>query len=90
LAGGLGEDVPDGGPGADEIDTRNRRKDTIAFRFGEGDVGYYDRGLDVLESPVSGYGRQEHQLDGRRGTGALYAAAPAGPLRALRQDSGGA
>jgi hypothetical protein len=53
LAGGPGEDVLDGGPGADEIDARDGHKDTIAIRYGEGDVVYYDKGLDVLEVPAS-------------------------------------
>ncbi len=53
LAGGPGEDTLDGGPGADEIDAQDGQKDTIAIRSGEGDVVYYDKGLDVLEAPVT-------------------------------------
>jgi hypothetical protein len=53
LAGGPGEDVLDGGLGADEIDARDGQKDTISIRFGEGDVVYYDKGLDVLQAPAS-------------------------------------
>jgi Ca2+-binding RTX toxin-like protein len=53
LAGGPGEDILDGGPGADEIDARDGQKDTIAIRYGEGDVVYYDKGLDVLVAPAS-------------------------------------
>ena len=53
VSGGPGEDFLDGGPGADEIDARDGQKDTIAIRFGEGDVVYYDKGIDVLEAPVS-------------------------------------
>ena len=53
VVGGSGEDVLDGGPGADEIDARDGQKDTVVIRFGEGDVVYYDRGLDVLVSPAS-------------------------------------
>ncbi len=49
MAGGLGNDTLDGGPGADEINARDGEKDTIVVRSGEGDVVYYDRGLDVLE-----------------------------------------
>ena len=56
LAGGPGEDVLDGGPGADEVDARDGQKDTIAIRYGEGDVVYYDKGIDVLEAPVSSQG----------------------------------
>ncbi len=53
LAGGPGEDVLDGGLGADEIDARDGQKDTISIRFGEGDVVYYDKGLDVLEASTA-------------------------------------
>jgi len=48
VAGGKGGDVLDGGPGADEIDARDGQKDTVVVRSGEGDVVYYDRGLDVF------------------------------------------
>lgn len=53
VAGGSGEDVLDGGPGADEINAYDGQKDTIVVRSGEGDVVYYDKGLDVLVAPVS-------------------------------------
>ncbi len=56
LAGGPGEDVLDGGPGADEIDARDGQKDTIAIRYGEGDVVYYDKGIDVLEASTASGG----------------------------------
>ena len=56
VAGGPGNDTLDGGPGADEIDARDGEKDTIVIRSGEGDVVYYDRGLDVLVLPVSPQG----------------------------------
>jgi hypothetical protein len=57
VSGGAGEDTLIGGPGADKVDARDGRKDTIAIRLGEGDVVYYDRGLDVLEVPVEGRGK---------------------------------
>ncbi len=53
VSGGPGDDTLDGGPGADEIDAQDGQKDTIVIRYGEGDVVYYDRGIDVLESPAS-------------------------------------
>ncbi len=53
VIGGVGEDTLIGGPGTDKIDARDGRKDTIAIRLGEGDVVYYDRGLDVLEASAS-------------------------------------
>jgi hypothetical protein len=53
VSGGPGEDILDGGPGADEIDAQDGQKDTIVIRFGEGDVVYYDKGIDVLEAPAS-------------------------------------
>jgi hypothetical protein len=53
VSGGPGEDILDGGPGADEINAQDGQKDTISVRFGEGDVVYYDKGIDVLEAPVS-------------------------------------
>ena len=52
VAGGYGEDTLDGGPGADEINARDGQKDTIVIRFGEDDVVYYDKELDVLKVPV--------------------------------------
>jgi hemolysin type calcium-binding protein len=57
VAGGSGNDTLDGGPGADEIDARDGEKDTIVIRSGEGDVVYYDRGIDVLAAPASSQGR---------------------------------
>lgn len=54
VSGGSGKDFLDGGPGADKINARDGQKDTIVIRFGEGDVVYYDRGLDVLVVPVEG------------------------------------
>ena len=56
VSGGAGNDKLDGGPGSDEIDARDGEKDTIVIRFGEGDVVYYDRNLDVLVVPVEGKG----------------------------------
>ena len=56
VAGGSGNDTLDGGPGADEIDARDGEKDTIVIRSGEGDVVYYDRGIDVLTAPASSQG----------------------------------
>jgi Ca2+-binding RTX toxin-like protein len=56
VAGGPGNDTLDGGPGADEIDARDGEKDTIVIRSGEGDVVYYDRGMDVLVAPASSQG----------------------------------
>ena len=58
VAGGGGEDTLSGGPGADRVNARDGQKDRISIRFGEGDVVYYDKGLDVLEastaSPAAG------------------------------------
>ncbi len=51
--GGYGSDTLDGGPGADEINAQDGQKDTILIRAGEYDTIYYDRGLDVLQVPVS-------------------------------------
>ena len=48
VAGGPGNDILDGGPGADRTNAYDGEKDTIVIRFGEGDVVYYDKGLDVL------------------------------------------
>ena len=56
VVGGYGNDALDGGPGADEINARDSRKDTIVIRSGEGDVVYYDKGLDVLQSQRSPQG----------------------------------
>ena len=56
VTGGYGEDTLDGGPGADEINARDGQKDTIVIRFGEDDVVYYDKELDVLKVPVEGRG----------------------------------
>ncbi len=56
VAGGRGEDTLDGGPGADEVNAQDGQKDTIVIRSGEGDVVYYDKGLDVLVAPVSPQG----------------------------------
>jgi hypothetical protein len=56
VSGGPGNDTLDGGPGSDEINARDGEKDTIVIRFGEGDVVYYDKGLDVLKVPVEGRG----------------------------------
>ena len=52
LQGGYGYDFMDAGPGADRVNAQDGRRDTIALRYGEGDVVYYDRGLDVLQSPM--------------------------------------
>jgi hypothetical protein len=56
VAGGPGNDTLDGGFGADEINARDGQKDTIVIRSGEGDVVYYDKGLDVLVVPASPQG----------------------------------
>jgi hypothetical protein len=56
VAGGPGSDTLSGGPGADEINARDDQKDIVAIRFGEGDVVYYDKDLDVLKVPVEGPG----------------------------------
>jgi len=56
VAGGPGFDTLSGGPGADEINAKDGQKDVVAIRFGEGDVVYYDKDLDVLEVPVEGLG----------------------------------
>ena len=53
VVGGSGTDTLSGGPGADKVDARDGRKDTISIRYGEGDVVYYDRGLDVLEASTA-------------------------------------
>jgi Ca2+-binding RTX toxin-like protein len=53
VAGGGGTDTLSGGPGADKINARDGEKDTISIRFGEGDVVYYDKGLDVLEASTA-------------------------------------
>jgi hypothetical protein len=53
VAGGGGHDTLSGGPGADKVNARDGRKDTISIRFGEGDVVYYDKGLDVLEASTA-------------------------------------
>jgi Ca2+-binding RTX toxin-like protein len=53
VVGGSGADTLSGGPGADKIDARDGRKDTISIRDGEGDVVYYDRGLDVLKASTA-------------------------------------
>ena len=92
VAGGYGEDTLDGGPGADEIDARDGQKDTIAIRFGEGDVVYYDKEVDVFVVPASPQGSagltagQAAKGRGRAPRGAF----PGRPLRALRQGPGGA
>lgn len=55
IVGGTGSDTIDAGPGADEVNARDGRKDTVVIRKGEGDVVYYDRGLDeFLVSATSG------------------------------------
>jgi hypothetical protein len=56
VSGGSGSDHLDGGPGADRIDARDDQRDTVVIRFNEGDVVYYDRGLDVLLVPASSQG----------------------------------
>ncbi|HEV2094109.1 MAG TPA: hypothetical protein VGR18_13185 [Rubrobacter sp.] len=56
MAGGSGKDFLDGGPGADETNTYDGQKDTIVIRSGEGDVVYYDRGLDIFVAPASSQG----------------------------------
>jgi hypothetical protein len=56
VAGGGGRDTLSGGPGADRINARDGQKDTISIRYGEGDVVYYDRGLDVLEASTASRG----------------------------------
>jgi hypothetical protein len=53
VAGGGGQDILSGGPGADKVNARDGRKDTISIRFGEGDVVYYDKGIDVLEASTA-------------------------------------
>ena len=55
IVGSSGSDTIDAGPGADEVDARDGQKDTIVIRKGEGDIVYYDRGLDeFLVSSTSG------------------------------------
>jgi Ca2+-binding RTX toxin-like protein len=56
VSGGPGNDTLAGGPGSDETDARDGQKDTIVIRLGEGDVVYYDQGLDVLVAPASPLG----------------------------------
>lgn len=56
VSGGPGEDLLDAGPGADETNAYDGQKDTIVVRSGEGDVVYYDKGLDVLVVPASPQG----------------------------------
>ena len=56
VSGGADNDVLDGGPGADKINARDGEKDTIVIRSGEGDVVYYDKGIDVLVAPASPLG----------------------------------
>ena len=56
VSGGPGNDTLDGGPGSDEINARDGEKDQIVIRSGEGDVVYYDKGLDMLVAPVSPQG----------------------------------
>jgi Ca2+-binding RTX toxin-like protein len=56
VSGGSGNDTLDGGPGSDEINARDGERDTIVIRSGEGDVVYYDKGIDVLVAPASAQG----------------------------------
>ena len=56
VVGGPGRDVLDAGPGADKTDAYDGQKDQIVIRYGEGDVVYYDKGLDVLVAPASPQG----------------------------------
>lgn len=56
IVGGYGSDTLDGGPGADEINAQDGQKDTIMIRTSDFDTVYYDRGLDVLQVPVSPQG----------------------------------
>ena len=56
VSGGLGNDTLDGGAGSDEINARDGEKDTVVIRSGEGDVVYYDKGIDVLVAPASPLG----------------------------------
>ncbi len=58
VAGGGGRDTLSGGPGADKINARDGQKDTISVRFGEGDVVYYDKGIDVLEASTASAGER--------------------------------
>ncbi len=58
VAGGGGTDTLSGGPGADKINARDGQKDTISIRFGEGDVVYYDKGIDVLEASTASSGEE--------------------------------
>jgi Ca2+-binding RTX toxin-like protein len=76
VSGGPGEDTLDGGPGADEVDARDGQKDTIVIRSGEGDVVYYDRGLDVLVVPVSPQGTAGLSATEADGKAALFAKRP--------------
>jgi hypothetical protein len=84
VAGGSGTDYLDGGPGADEINARDGQKDTIDIRFGEGDVVYYDRELDVLLVPVEGLGAADEGSDltateaAKKGVGLSAQAPPEG------------
>jgi hypothetical protein len=63
VSGGSGNDTLDGGPGSDEINARDGEKDIIVIRFGEGDVVYYDKGLDVLKVPVEGLSAADEGSD---------------------------
>ena len=56
VSGGGGRDTLSGGPGADKINARDGQKDTISIRLGEGDVVYYDKGIDVLEASTAARG----------------------------------
>jgi Ca2+-binding RTX toxin-like protein len=86
VAGGPGTDTLSGGPGADEINAHDGQRDIVAIRFGEGDVVYYDKEVDVLKVPVEGPSAADEGSD----LTATEAGAPGGALRALRQGAGGA
>ena len=71
VRGGYGSDALDGGPGADEIDARDGQRDTIVIRSGEGDVVYYDRGLDefvvsATSGPTAGMSAEEAVKAGKK------------------------
>ena len=76
LMGGAGSDTLDAGPGADKVDARDGVKDTIVLRSGEGDVVYYDRGLDVLQSQMFPQGAMSAEEAIRSGKVKLIAEKP--------------
>ncbi len=81
VAGGGGEDTLSGGPGADKVDARDGQKDTISIRFGEGDVVYYDKGLDVLEASTA-----SREAAGENAGLTVAEAIESGKVRVVAQD----